>query len=160
MNPMSPHDPDKLESAIHRVLRSLPDRRAPAGMEARILAELSRRAALPWWHKSFAHWPGAIRATFFIGSALAAALLVSGLIVLGRSSGAIQLEAGVAEPFAWLRMARETVASLNSSVRMVIEAIPAAWLYGALAAFALSYATLAAIGTATYRVLSTGRKTP
>ena len=36
---MIPHTPDNLEASVNRVLRSLPDRRAPAGLEARVLAE-------------------------------------------------------------------------------------------------------------------------
>ena len=58
------------------MLRNLPDRKAPAGLEARVLAEISRRAALPWWRKSFAHWPVAVRLGFLILSARVAAVAV------------------------------------------------------------------------------------
>jgi hypothetical protein len=156
---MSTHDPEKLEAAIHRILRSVPDRKAPAGFESRVLAELSRRASLPWWRKSYAYWPSPVRVVFFAGSALAAALLVSGLIVLGRSPGVNEL-AGAAQPFAWLGMAGEFVNSINYNMRLVIGAIPPLWLYGAIAAIAASYAALGAIGAAAYRVLSSGRQTP
>ena len=45
MTPSSHHDPEKLERAIHETLRALPPRRAPRTLEARVLAELERRAA-------------------------------------------------------------------------------------------------------------------
>ena len=41
-----------------------------------MLAELARRAALPWWRKSFAHWPMAARAAFVVlGAGIAAAFV-------------------------------------------------------------------------------------
>ncbi len=157
---MNAPNSDKLEASLHRVLRSVPDRRAPASLEGRVLAELSRRAALPWWRKSFSHWPASVRAAFFVSSALAAALIVSGLIVLGRSAGAASLTSGASEPFAWLRVARDVVASANSNIRAVIAAIPSLWLYGILGIVAASYMALAAIGATAYRALSFSRSAP
>jgi len=157
---MSTNDPEKLEASIHRLLRSIPDRRAPASLEARVLGELSRRAALPWWQKSYAYWPSAVRAAFFVGSALAAALIVSGLFVLVRSSGATALAGGVAERFSWLVLARELFAAANDRLRVLIGAIPSLWIYGAVGTVAVCYATLAAIGAATYRTLTFARQNP
>jgi hypothetical protein len=127
-------------------------------MEARILAELSRRAALPWWRKSYAYWPAAIRASFFVGSAVAAALLVVGLITLGRSVGAQNLAGGVSQPFAWLGTARDVIASMNTSIRSLIGSIPPVWLYGTVGTIIFCYAALAAISAAAYRALSFGRQ--
>jgi hypothetical protein len=157
---MNTNDPQKLEAAVHRVLRGLPERKAPAGLEGRVLAELARRAALPWWRKSFAHWPAAIRAGFFAGSVLAAALVVSGLIYLSKSSGAHELSSGIASSVGWLVLVRDVAASANDKIGMVIAAIPPLWLYVAVGTIAISYASLAAIGAATYRTLSFGRATP
>jgi hypothetical protein len=156
---MSTHDPEKLEAAIHRVLRSVPDRKAPAGLEARVLGELSRRASLPWWRKSYAFWPSSVRLVFFVGSALAAALLVSGLILLARSSGAQELAGGVARRFTWLALAREIFASVYDRVRGFIGAVPSFWLYGAIGTVVACYAALGAIGAATYRALTFSRQT-
>jgi hypothetical protein len=155
---MSTHDPEKLEAAIHRVLRSIPDRKAPAGLEARVLAELGRRASLPWWRRSFAFWPTSVRLMFFVGSAVAAALLVSGLILVMRSSGSHELAGGVEARFSWLILAREVAASGYARVRGLIAAVPAIWLYGAIGTIAMCYATLGAIGAAAYRVLSLPRQ--
>lgn len=151
---MSTNDPDKLEASIHRVLRSVPDRKAPAGFEGRVLRELSRRAALPWWRKSFAHWPAAFRAAFFVGSAFAAALLVSGLILLGHSSGAQELAGSVSGRFGWLVLSREIIASAGDRIRLLIGGIRPIWLYAAVGTVAACYAALAAIGAATYRAVS------
>jgi len=156
---MSTNDPEKLEASIHRVLRSIPDRKAPASLEARVLAELSRRASLPWWRRSFAYWPSAARAGFFVGSALAAALIVSGIFVLLRSPAATELAGGVAARFSWFVLARDIVASANARLWLLIGAIPPIWLYGVIGTIAICYAALAAIGAATYRALSFARQT-
>jgi hypothetical protein len=155
---MSTHDPEKLEAAIHRALRSAPDRKAPASLQGRVFAELNRRAALPWWRKSYAYWPAAIRGAFFLGSALAAALAVSGLIALLRNTGAAQDLAGVEQRFAWLGVARDYVLSARLSVQHVIALIPPLWFYGAIGTVVLCYVSLAAIGAATYRALTFGRQ--
>jgi hypothetical protein len=157
---MNPQDSEKLEAAIHRALRSIPDRQAPAGLEGRVLSELGRLSALPWWRRSFAYWPLAARAIFFVGSAVAAALVVGGLVRLGLPAGADALAAGVGERLAWVAMARDVAASIGAKVLLVIGAIPPLWLYGAAGAVALCYATLAVIGAAAYRALSFGRQTP
>ncbi len=156
---MKPHDTEKLEAAIHRVLRSVPDRQAPAGLEGRVLSELGRLAALPWWRRSFAHWPLAARAAFFVGSAAAAALVVGGLVRLGLPAGADALASGVGQRFAWVAATRDVAAAVGAKALLVLGAIPPLWLYGAAGAIALCYATLAVIGAATYRALSFGRQT-
>jgi hypothetical protein len=154
---MNPQDQDRLESSIHRVLRSVPDRRAPAGLQARVLAEIARRQALPWWRKSFAHWPAAIRALFFAGSAVAAAAVASGLLYVTRGPGAGV--AGAAESFAWVGAVWDYVASADSSIRHVYAAIPRLWLYGAVALVGSLYALLGAISATAYRAISFARQT-
>jgi|CZKI01.1.fsa_nt_gi hypothetical protein len=156
---MSTNDPEKLEASIHRLLRSLPDRKAPVGLEARVLGELSRLASLPWWRRSYAYWPLAVRVAFFAGSAIAAALIVAGLIVLVRSSGANALAGGVADRFSWLILAREVVTAGSDKLRLLVGAIPSIWLYAAAGTVAACYATLAAIGAAAYRTLTFARQT-
>ena len=157
---MSTHDPEKLETSIHRALRSLPDRKAPASLEARVLRELDRRAALPWWRKSFAYWPYPARIAFFAGSAAAAALVVLGLIALLRGSGseAASLASGVTNRFWWKVLARETAAAAADRARVLLGAIPAPWIYGAAGTIALCYATLAGIAATAYRTLTFARQ--
>jgi len=155
---MNPEDPDKLERSIHRVLRNLPDRKAPAGLEARVLAEIGRRSSLPWWRKSFAHWPSAVRAGFFVGSGLAAAALVAGLFVLSQSTGAHEVASGISSARAWIVISRDLFAAAGAKARSFLAAIPTLWLYGGAAMIALCYAAVAAAGAATYRALSPVRQ--
>jgi hypothetical protein len=144
-----------MEAKMHRVLRGLPDRKAPSGLEARILAELSRRSALPWWRKSFAHWPSAVRLSFLALCVLAAVLLASGLVMLGKSNGAHALSGGFSNAYSWYLLARDIAVSARDRVASLAASVPSLWLYGGIAALAVGYATLAAFGAATYRVLRT-----
>lgn len=140
-----------VENFIHRSLTSLPDRRAPLTLEARVLAEIDRRAALPWWRRSLAHWPAPARGAFIVVSAAAAALLVAMSMALVRNAGAADAAGEVASRFAWLVVVRETFTALAGGGGSVFGAIPALWIYGALAAFAACYATLIGVGAAAYR---------
>ena len=144
---------------MHAVLRRLPDRKAPSSLEGRVLAELSRRAALPWWRKSFAHWPSAVRLSFVLCSALAAFLGVSGLVALAGTQGAHQVTGNISNSLAWLILARDVVASFDGKARQILAAVPPLWLYGVAGGIALCYAALAAIGAATYRAITFSRQT-
>jgi hypothetical protein len=155
---MNPEDSDRLETSIQRVLRNLPDRKAPAGLEARVLAEIGRRAALPWWRKSFAHWPSAVRAGFFVGSGLAAAALVAGIVVLGRSPGAHEVAGAISAARACFVITRDLFAAAGAKAQSFLAGLPTLLLYGGAATIALCYAAVAAAGAATYRALSAGRQ--
>jgi hypothetical protein len=154
---MNPNNPEKLEAAIQRALRSIPDRQAPSRLEGRVLLELNRRAALPWWRKSFAHWPASVRVIFFVGSAVAAALVVVGLVQLGVSNGADQLVTGFVGRFTWIATSRNIAEAIGTKFLLVIRAIPPVWLYSAAGTVAFCYAALGALGAAFYRTLSFGR---
>ena len=78
MNPFPDHD-GKLEQRVHVLLRDLPNRRAPRSLEQRVMAEIARLSALPWWRKSFGHWPVAARAGFI--------LVCAGLVRLALTMG-------------------------------------------------------------------------
>jgi hypothetical protein len=149
MNP-NPENRDPLEALVHRTLRTQPLRRAPRSLEGRVFAELARQAALPWWHKSYAFWPAPMRVAFFVLSAIAAAVLVTGLYFLSHGASR-QLSSEVAGRFGWLAFAQETFAAITGSALSVWRSIPPLWLYGGAAMLATAYATLLGIGAAAYR---------
>jgi hypothetical protein len=148
-----------MEARMNRVLRGLPNRKAPSGLEARVLSEISRRAALPWWRKSFAHWPAAVRVTFLGLSVVAAALLVTGLVLLGRSPNIHVFSGALENSKSWIFLARDLAASAKDRAGSLVASVPPLFLYGGIALVAISYASLAAFGAATYRVLTVERST-
>ena len=148
---MHVNDPKGLEDFVHRALTALPERRAPRTLEARVFAEIDRRAALPWWRRSYAYWPAPARGAFLVISAAAAASMISGLMILFQSAGTAQAAGEVARRFAWLGLARETFSTLVDDAGNAFRGIPVLWTYGALAAIGACYATLIGVSAAAYR---------
>jgi len=121
---MSTNEPhEALKRLLDHTLHELPLRRAPVTLESRVFGELDRRAALPWWRRSFAHWPLPARGAFL--------MICTALIGIALLSGS----------------------RMVAAVRSLVDAIPATWLYLGLTAAALLYASLFGLGTAAYRVL-------
>jgi hypothetical protein len=142
------HDFDSLEQRLHRGLRQLPAREAPRTLEARVLAELARCGALPWWRRSYAHWPVGVRYAFIVILAAAAA----GVLLFSRSAVTAEAVSSLATHFPWIAFLQSLVASLRDTASAIFDAVPNAWLYGAGAVLALCYAALFGLGTALYRV--------
>jgi hypothetical protein len=145
---------DALESEVQRRLREMPLRRAPFSLESRVLAEIARRDALPWWRRSFARWPRPARAVFAVAcGSLAAALLAASwpFSPSGALAGAGARSAGLWLP--WARSALTLIDVARELDAALVRAMPLDWLYGLLAAAALLYAALFGLGAAAYRTL-------
>jgi hypothetical protein len=150
-DPRRPHD--ELEKFVHRTLRDLPARRAPHSLEQRVLAELSRRAALPWWHKSFIHWPVPARAAFFVVSLAVVKLMLMATVwaMVGFDLAAVQ--SAFAQPIAWWEGGRAVLTATTGFVEVMLRNIPSLLLYGGLAFVAMVYAALFGLGAAAYKAL-------
>jgi hypothetical protein len=146
---MTPPDEQKLERLIHRTLRELPPRRAPHSLEARVLAEIERRALLPWWKKSFAYWPLAARAGFFLLSAG----LVMAVMWVTAGFDATPLKQMFETRFVWVENAGAVARAIGSFFDIVFRNIPPLWLYGGLAFIGAMYAAFFGLGAAVYRTL-------
>jgi hypothetical protein len=71
---MKPETNQSFEGQLNRALKELPALPAPRTLLPRVLAEIERRAALPWYRRGWQSWPTPLRAT-------ALALLVAQLPV-------------------------------------------------------------------------------
>jgi hypothetical protein len=149
----SPHHHDDLERTLHQLLRELPPRRAPRSIEERVLAEIARRAALPWWRKSFAYWPIAARAVFLVGSAAVVALALTGLMSVTSGIDAAQLRAIFAVPLGTLQHGVVVFHAIGDFGEIMLRTIPPLWLYGGIAIVASLYMALFGLGAAAYRTL-------
>lgn len=143
---------DDLERAlVTRALRDLPLRRAPATLEGRVLSELARRAAHPWWRRSFGQWPILARAVFL--------LICAGLIRLAFLEGAAAVagvhslhDSGVL-PLSWARDVGVLAATAGNLVALLARTSPPSWVYEGIAVCAALYALLFGLGAAVYRTL-------
>ncbi|MBL9188023.1 MAG: hypothetical protein JNK23_11125 [Opitutaceae bacterium] len=145
---MTPESHEKLAQDIDRTLRALPPRRAPFSLEHRVRAEIARRAALPWWRRSFTHWPLPVQAGFLALSALA----VYAVLSLG---GAIPAPAAgtLAGPLTWIEGGLAVGRSIAGVCETVVRSLPPLWLYGGLAFCAAAYAAVVGLGAAVWRNL-------
>jgi hypothetical protein len=154
-SPDSRRSPEKLEQFVHRALRELPERSAPRSLEQRVLAELARRSALPWWRQSYVHWPMPARIVFLLASVGVAVgvFLAMGWAMAGFDT--TQFQNALARPMAWWEGGQAVMSAISGTGEIVLRNIPALWLYGGLAFFAVMYATLFGLGAAAYKVLRT-----
>ncbi|MEO6569155.1 MAG: hypothetical protein ABIO94_10375 [Opitutaceae bacterium] len=142
----------RLERLIRKTLRELPARRAPASLEQRVLAEIERRAARPWWQKSYPHWPLVARCGFLIGSAAVLKIVIMAAVwVLVGFESAPFVEA-FSTSFAWLQALTDLAESLWQFCAAVLSTVPRFWLYAGAVCFAAMYATLFGLGAFAYRV--------
>lgn len=153
----TPDPQENIERLIQQTLGELPPRRAPRSLERRVLAEIERRAALPWWRKSFVHWPVTARAGFI--------LLCTGLMKLALMAGVwmmagfdtAQFKEAFAQPFSWMESGLAIVRAITGFIEIMLRNIPPLWLYGGLVFFASMYAALFGLGAAAYRALRAER---
>jgi hypothetical protein len=61
MRPINDNSEGDLEQWIHHELRRLPDCAAPGDLINRVLDQVRRRQALPWWRQSLWFWPAPVR---------------------------------------------------------------------------------------------------
>lgn len=144
---MPSSDFEKLEHLIDGQLRGLPDRAAPRSLETRVRAELARRAALPWWRRSYTQWPAALRGAFILLLAAGAA----GFLAFSHSPVTAQALSALALRFPWIAFLHAIASNLWETAGVVYDAIPPVWLYGGAAALAVSYGVLFGLGAAAYR---------
>jgi len=141
----------QLARLFESTLRDVPLRRAPSTLEARVMAELRHRASLPWWRRSFSHWPVRARAGFGLGSAaLIAWILVGGASLMDMVQSLP--EAG-GRWLPWGRLAAALAEAVGELAAAIARAVPIAWVYEGLAVSAVLYAALFGLGIAGYRTL-------
>lgn len=140
---LNDHD-EKLERLIEGALTGLPLRPAPDLLQRRVLDEIARRAAAPWWRRGFAQWPAAARTGFVI-----VCLALAGLSLTGGFTQQFGTQTlSFAQPFVGLMTSIGGVATLAVSLIP-----PPPVIYVVLSVGALLYALLFGLGAFAYRTL-------
>ena len=141
----------EIEARLAQALRTLPERRAPATLESRVLDALARRVPLPWWRRSFGEWPAAARVAFGVTSAVLVVLTVLAAAAANANLGSLGASHALSTPvlhdasvfFVITRTLGVSLASILSS----------SWVLGCLIASAALYAALFGLAIAGYRTL-------
>jgi hypothetical protein len=141
---------ERLERLIGTALRELPPRQAPPVLESRVLQELERRAASPWWSRSITHWPLTARALF-----VAICVCLAGVTLLAgpwAENGFDSLHISAASmPWAHEVMVLTSIAA--ELLALFARTVPPDWVHDALTVSALLYAALFGLAIAAYRTL-------
>ena len=119
-----PVAPVTLEQAIHRELRALPLRPAPRTLEARVLAEIERRATVAWYHRSWSYWPAPVRSAFLVLRPAFAAVAVAAFYRLSQGAAAETVLHDAATGFGWLTRFAAVVGWTFNIIQQLIAAIP------------------------------------
>jgi hypothetical protein len=154
------HDSERataLEQRVTRVLAGTAGFKAPQGLEARVLADLERRAKVSWWQRRVPEWPLLAQLLFGLtGVATAAALL------LLRPATPRALDTVIVHPAAVLqRPAADLHATLNvlaifhRLLDTIAGALPDGVWYGGLALCAAAYLALFCLVAFCYRLVQT-----
>jgi hypothetical protein len=141
----------EMEARLGQALRTLPERRAPATLESRVLDALARRAPLPWWRRSFGEWPAAARVAFGVTSAVLVVLTVLAAAAANANLGALDASRALSTPVlhdasVFFVITRTLSVSLTSI-------LSSSWVLGCLVASAALYAALFGLAIAGYRTL-------
>jgi hypothetical protein len=139
------------EQLLTAALRELPNRRAPATLESRVLARIEQCARLPWWRSSFARWPSSARIAFGVVcvALIAVSALSSGWVA--AEFGAWRTSGALSPP--WLQEAEALIGVTQSLSSSLAHLVAPDWLYGGLIAGATLYAALFGLLIAGYRML-------
>ena len=141
----------EMEARLGQALRTLPERRAPATLESRVLDALARRVPLPWWRRSFAEWPAAARVAFGVTSAVLVVLTVLAAAAANANLGALGGSHALSTPV--LHDASVFFDITRTLSVLLASILSSSWVLGCLIAGAALYAALFGLAIAGYRTL-------
>ena len=147
------HDAERLEQQLHAALRRQPPLRAPVTLESRVLRELARREARPWWRQGFGRWPPAARLLFVPLSAGFIKLAFLSVGVLGSVADSAQRTTVLGSVTTRWQSLSSALQTLRTTGALVAQNVPPIWIYGLVGFGLLLYVSLFGIGAAAFRSL-------
>jgi len=150
-----PQDGESLEKFVDHLCKEQPLRKAPSDLYQRVMREVQLRKALPWWRKSFLHWPLLMQVVFVLAALVTAKLAL--VCTDWISENWFASSTVVKESSSLLQGADAVVTVSNNISSHLTHFIPTPWLYGAVAIVAVLYLVLFGVGVATYKTLYVAR---
>lgn len=144
---------DALAQLIDRTLRDQPPMSAPRTLEARVLAEIERRAAREWWREGFVRWPVGLQVAFVLASLVVVKFVVEGVVGLIAAIKASSMMSMLQAPLDGVRVLVDVLLSFVEVIGDVISAFPSQWLYLGVFVGMAAYAALFGMSAAVYRTL-------
>lgn len=146
------HDP--LEKPVHQLLRNLPDRPAPATLEARVMSAIAARESLVWWKRPFTQWPAFWRGLFLVISVLVAVAGVTGFLLLHHQGSAHFFAAIHFGPWLETVTLGHAFVTIGHALHIVGDALPNLVPRDWVLAGAAAYAAVLLMILGSYRMLA------
>lgn len=148
------HDTDteqKLAHVVDKLCKQQPLRKAPTDMYARVMREVQLRKSLPWWRKSFLHWPLMMQALFVV----AALLTAKGALMLGSwfDANAVATAKTITQESSLVQGSSALLSISNHLSSLFAHIVPSSWMYLAVLSVGAIYLVLIGVGVATYKTL-------
>jgi hypothetical protein len=141
----------QLERLIGDVLRHQPMRRAPASLEARVLARIEEMQDVPWWRTGFSNWPAAARLALLVVLLAVAKLTLD--VVVWVFSSPTPVTHTVESSVTWARNTANLFSTLIMLCQALLSTVPSHWIALGIAFAAGMYLMLFALGATAYRTL-------
>ena len=146
----------QLAERIDRELKALPELQAPPALAARILSAVGRRAARPWYRRSWQAWPATLQAASLpVLLAMFGALCWSAS-VLTRTVAAAPAIQRIAGHLAGLRIIWRTLSTLADAAILSFRHLGPGFIAAVCIALFLAYTACVALSTLSLR-LATAR---
>jgi hypothetical protein len=142
----------RLEAAIDRLLKELPEMSAPHNLASRVLASIESRASVPWYRQSWQIWPVGLRVASFVilAGLFAAVCFASWKIVQAESFLAATQRVG--GWFSSLSAIWNAINVLAGALVLAVKQLGTGFIIACVIAMAFGYAMCIGAGTVYFRL--------
>ena len=144
---MNEHEKSRLEAAVDRELKALPDLRAPQRLLPRVMAVIEQRAVLPWYRRAWQTWPLPLQVVSMLALLTAFSGLCFGSWQLVHAPA---VAAATSEASGWFRTLSRSLSTLGvlaNALVLAVRSLGPLALSGIVMALLLGYAACVGFGT-------------
>jgi hypothetical protein len=142
----------QLAERIDCEFKALPELQAPPALAGRILSAVARRAARPWYRRSWQAWPAPVQAASVPVLLALGGGLCWGVFALARALAAAPAFQSLTANAAGLRVIWRTLSVLGDAAILCCRQVGPGVCAGILAALFLAYAACIGLGTLSLRL--------
>lgn len=141
----------RLENAVHRELRSLPELEAPKNLGPNVMAAIRACSVLPWYRRPWPVWPKALQAASLILMLALFGGLCFAVWELSQAQSAVKAMKAAGQ---WVSMAGliwTTLGALGSAILAFVKELNTAFVIAGIFIAVFSYAACIGLGTVFFR---------
>lgn len=144
---MNENENPRLEAAIDRELKALPNLRAPQRLLPRVMAVIKERAELTWYRRAWQTWPVSLQVVSMLVLLVAFAGLCLGSWQLIHAPVVVSAASEASGWFSILNTTWSTLGVLANALALAFRSLGPLVLFGIMMALLLGYAVCVGFGT-------------